>query len=63
MNKRHFFWIIVLIATALRFYKIGTIHHMIGGSFGVESDRYRAIYNYSDIKPYSIRKTNNGSKK
>ena len=45
------------------FYKIGTIHHMIGGSFGVESDRYRAIYNNSDIKPYSIRKTNNGSKK
>ena len=40
------------------FYKTGTIHHMVGGSFAIEGDRYRTIYNYSDVKPYSIRKSN-----
>tara|TARA_R100001443_G_scaffold84302_3_gene90993 strand:- start:2891 stop:3112 length:222 start_codon:yes stop_codon:yes gene_type:complete len=36
----------------------GTIHHMIGGSFGVEGPRYRMIYSYNEVKPYSIRKIN-----
>ncbi len=39
-------------------YKKGTIHHMIGGSFAIESDMYRAIYNYSDVRPYNILKVN-----
>jgi len=39
-------------------YKEGTIHHMVGGSFGIGSDRFRAIYNYSEVKVYSIRKIN-----
>jgi hypothetical protein len=44
-------------------YKKGIIHHMVGGSFAIEGDRYRTLYNYSDVKPYSIRKTSNESKK
>jgi len=39
--------------------KEGTIHHMTGGSFGVEGDRYRTIYSYNEVKPYQIMKKNN----
>ena len=35
-------------------YKEGTIHHMVGGSFGIESSRFRALYSYNDVKSYSI---------
>lgn len=39
-------------------YKEGTVHHMIGGSFAIESDRYRVLYNYNQVKAYSIIKIN-----
>lgn len=38
--------------------KEGTIHHMIGGSFGVEGPRYRMIYAYGEVRSYQIRKVN-----
>ncbi len=38
--------------TGLR--KEGVIHHMIGGSFGIEDKKIRAIYKYSDTKVYKI---------
>ena len=38
------------------FYKKGTIHHMIGGSFAIESDRYRTLYSYNQVKVYNILK-------
>ncbi len=44
------------------FYKEGTIHHMIGGSFAIESDRYRTLYNYNQVKAYSIIKINESKK-
>ncbi len=34
----------------------GTIHHMIGGSFGLEGPRYRAIYKYHEVNIYQIKK-------
>ena len=43
-------------------YKEGTIHHMIGGSFAIESDRYRTLYNYNQVKAYSIIKINESKK-
>jgi len=36
--------------------KKGVIHHMIGGSFGIEDERIRAIYKYTDTKVYNIQK-------
>jgi len=34
----------------------GTIHHMKGGSFGLEVPRYRAIYKYHEVNMYQIKK-------
>lgn len=34
----------------------GVIHHMIGGSFGIEGDRYRGIYKYTEVHTYKIKK-------
>lgn len=34
----------------------GVIHHMIGGSFGIESKTHRGIYKYSEVNTYKIRK-------
>ena len=34
----------------------GVIHHMIGGSFGIECERYRGIYKYTEVNTYQIRK-------
>ena len=36
--------------------KKGVIHHMIGGSFGIEDERIRAIYKYTDTIVYKIKK-------
>ena len=34
----------------------GVIHHMTGGSFGIEDKRYRGIYKYTEVHIYQIRK-------
>jgi len=34
----------------------GVIHHMIGGSFGIECEKYRGIYKYTEVNTYKIRK-------
>tara|TARA_Y100000034_G_scaffold58354_1_gene71154 strand:+ start:824 stop:1033 length:210 start_codon:yes stop_codon:yes gene_type:complete len=34
----------------------GVIHHMIGGSFGIECKQYRGIYKYTEVNTYQIRK-------
>ena len=34
----------------------GVIHHMIGGSFGLEGPRYRSIYKYHEVNIYKIKK-------
>ena len=34
----------------------GVIHHMIGGSFGIEGPRYRSLYKYQEVRIYSIKK-------
>jgi hypothetical protein len=36
--------------------KKGVIHHMIGGSFGIDDGKIRAIYKYTDTKVYNIQK-------
>ena len=35
----------------------GIIHHMIGGSFGIESKTHRGIYKYTEVNTFQIRKT------
>lgn len=35
----------------------GVIHHMIGGSFGIECERYRGIYKYTEVNTYKIKKS------
>ena len=34
----------------------GIIHHMIGGSFGIESKTHRGIYKYTEVHTYKIKK-------
>ena len=34
----------------------GIIHHMIGGSFGIESKTHRGIYKYTEVNTFQIRK-------
>ena len=34
----------------------GVIHHMIGGSFGIESKTHRGIYKYTEVHTYKIKK-------
>jgi len=34
----------------------GVIHHMIGGSFGIESKTHRGIYKYTEVNTYKIKK-------
>lgn len=34
----------------------GVIHHMVGGSFGIEGPRYRGIYKYNEVRIYQIKK-------
>ena len=34
----------------------GIIHHMIGGSFGIESKTHRGIYKYTEVHTFKIKK-------
>ena len=34
----------------------GIIHHMIGGSFGIESKTHRGIYKYTEVYTFKIKK-------
>jgi hypothetical protein len=34
----------------------GIIHHMIGGSFGIESKTHRGIYKYIEVNTFKIKK-------
>jgi len=34
----------------------GVIHHMVGGSFGIESKTHRGIYKYTEVNTYKIKK-------
>jgi hypothetical protein len=36
--------------------KQGTIHHMTGGSFGIDDGKIRAIYKFTEVKMYGIKK-------
>ena len=37
----------------------GVIHHMIGGSFGIECKRYRGIYKYTEVNTFQIKNIKN----
>ena len=34
----------------------GIIHHMIGGSFGIECKTHRGIYKYTEVHTFKIKK-------